>query len=353
MIEDAVIERLNIVLESSRTLTLAEKGGNEVLIITHPNFRFYSTMNPGDDYGKSELNPALRSRFSEICVSGLNSDEDIILIITEMLPNLNNIDEIKSEEIATLMVEYMKWMNQESLTNTMIGIKVSICEVLSWAKFLVNWNCMNTLDVYVAFVHGVQMLILDDLGIGLPLSRIQVLKLKSLGLEKVLSMCPRKYQLLVEKTIIHPNSLANDNNNNNNNNESENSNKTSNEVLINSNTFSIGSFSFPTGKFLQQHFHSIQSNPYIIQAQSTLSNFQRVLRAMKLSRPILLEGPPGVGKISLISNLARLTVHKLVRINLSEHSEISNLIGVIYLLQIQFWVMKMLEQNLNGVMEYF
>ena len=56
---------------------------------------------------------------------------------------------------------------------------------------------MNTLDVYVAFVHGVQMLILDGLGIGLPLSRIQVLKLKSLGLEKVLSMRPRKYQLFI------------------------------------------------------------------------------------------------------------------------------------------------------------
>ena len=53
-----------------------------------------------------------------------------------MLPNLNNIDEIKSEEIATLMVKYMKWMNQESLTNTMIDIKVSVCEVLAWKNFL-------------------------------------------------------------------------------------------------------------------------------------------------------------------------------------------------------------------------
>ena len=48
---------------------------------------------------------------------------------------------------------------------------------------------------------------------------------------------------------------------------------------------------------------------------------------MQLPRPILLEGPPGVGKTSIISNLAAQSGHKLVRINLSEHSEISDLLG--------------------------
>ena len=53
--EDAVLERLNSVLEPARTLVLAEKGGgitgdnanegNE--IIAHKNFRLFATMNPG------------------------------------------------------------------------------------------------------------------------------------------------------------------------------------------------------------------------------------------------------------------------------------------------------------------
>ena len=46
--EDAVVERLNSVLESGREITLAEKGGcvNEK-IVAHPNFRVLATMNPG------------------------------------------------------------------------------------------------------------------------------------------------------------------------------------------------------------------------------------------------------------------------------------------------------------------
>ena len=45
----AVIERLNSVLESGRTLTLLEAEGGEESqrIVAHPNFRFVATMNPG------------------------------------------------------------------------------------------------------------------------------------------------------------------------------------------------------------------------------------------------------------------------------------------------------------------
>jgi midasin len=44
----------------------------------------------------------------------------------------------------------------------------------------------------------------------------------------------------------------------------------------------------------------------------------KLLRAFSLSKPILIEGPPGVGKTALVENLARETGKVLVRVNLSE-----------------------------------
>ena len=70
--DDSVLERLNSVLERERTLFLAEKGtiengseGGAVAEVLKPTkgFQFIGTMNPGGDYGKKELSPALRNRY--------------------------------------------------------------------------------------------------------------------------------------------------------------------------------------------------------------------------------------------------------------------------------------------------
>ena len=53
--------------------SLAEKGGSDLEKVTaHSNFFVIATMNPGGDYGKKELSPALRNRFTEIWVSPVN-----------------------------------------------------------------------------------------------------------------------------------------------------------------------------------------------------------------------------------------------------------------------------------------
>jgi midasin len=82
--DDSVLERLNSVLEPARTLTLAEKGGSDLeslAIVAAEGFEVVATMNPGGDYGKKELSPALRNRFSEIWVPPVSDRSDLLQIL--------------------------------------------------------------------------------------------------------------------------------------------------------------------------------------------------------------------------------------------------------------------------------
>lgn len=57
---------------------------------------------------------------------------------------------------------------------------------------------------------------------------------------------------------------------------------------------------------------------FSFRAPTVADNTLRVLRALQLERPILLEGSPGVGKTALVMTLARATGNALYRINLSD-----------------------------------
>jgi midasin len=66
---------------------------------------------------------------------------------------------------------------------------------------------------------------------------------------------------------------------------------------------------------------------YNLSAPTTKLNTLRVFRALQITKPILLEGSPGVGKTSLVCKLASLTGNKLIRINLSEQTDLMDLFG--------------------------
>lgn len=84
--EDAVLERLNSVLEPSRTVTLAERGGGGAeVVVAHPDFRLLATMNPGTDHGKKELSPALSNRFTSVWVPSVRDASELRDIISSRL----------------------------------------------------------------------------------------------------------------------------------------------------------------------------------------------------------------------------------------------------------------------------
>ena len=73
-------------LESGRSLTLAEKAGaGAEEIVAASGFRLVATMNPGGDYGKRELSPALFNRFTSIWVPSSSDPEEMQAILRSVM----------------------------------------------------------------------------------------------------------------------------------------------------------------------------------------------------------------------------------------------------------------------------
>ena len=307
--EDAVLERLNSVLEPSRTITLAEKGGDDADTVTAvDNFGVFATMNPGGDFGKKELSPALRNRFTEIWVPDISDEKELLTIIrTRLKPNAST--SIKFDEI---ILKFVKWFNSgagDESTNSLASryLSLTLRDILSWAKFISVAVEKMEINPWASYVHGACLVLLDGLGLGSGLSKSSVKTIKEQSFVYLLGQIP---------VTEHDNIRG----------QLDDSKLWRHAVNVGENLFQIGDFSISLGK----HYDVLGSNlksKYAFTAPTTSKNLLSVVRALQLDKAILLEGSPGVGKTSLISMLARATGHNLVRINLSEQSDISDLLG--------------------------
>ena len=282
--EDAVLERLNSVLETGRQITLIEKPGEEELlpIKAADSFQFFATMNPGGDYGKKELSPALRNRFSEIWVPQISDTADLITIVEKKMQNLEN-----SHEWAQKLVDFLDWFALK-LNRPRESI-ISIRDVLGWASFIESCK----IDSTIAFYHGGCMVFADGIGVN-PLFGLQK------DSQQLAGECRKKLADLSKASLESIQSRT---------------------IVLTLEKFGVEPFYIPVGSEPKSssrfHFH----------APTTAENTFRVLRALQLSKPILLEGSPGAGKTSLISSIAAESSHHLVRINLSEQTDLMDLFG--------------------------
>lgn len=77
---------MHSVLEPGRTLTLAERGGEGAEVIPAADgFLLLATMNPGGDFGKKELSPALSNRFTQVWVPALEDEAELQAILESRL----------------------------------------------------------------------------------------------------------------------------------------------------------------------------------------------------------------------------------------------------------------------------
>ncbi|CAM9144839.1 unnamed protein product, partial [Ectocarpus sp. 8 AP-2014] len=197
--EDAVLERLNSVLEPGRSITLAEKGGEGAVggqgaaetVVAAPGFRVMATMNPGGDFGKRELSPALRSRFTEVWVPALSEREDMEGVVQKAFRfgNKNSTASTDLTSMAGPMLDFAWWFNSTASSSLGggNGLSLSVRDLLSWAGFITSSVTSSSLDSrssepglrpWEAYVHGAALILLDGMGLGAGLSPSSVVRLR-------------------------------------------------------------------------------------------------------------------------------------------------------------------------------
>ena len=285
--DDAVLERLNSVLESSRSLLLAEKGGTDTMITAHSDFQFLATMNPGGDYGKKELSPALRNRFTEIWVSELNDEEDILNIVNSKLVN-------SLQKLARPIVSFARWFDRYCGENKAAP---SLRQILALADFLNLRQGVDT-NTGISIVHGAAMVYIDGIGADpaakLYLTNDDISKRRTACLDRLSDLFS-----IPARNIYYARC----------------------EISIQRNILCVGPFTIVGNN------NTAQSVNFNLEAPTTIRNTLRVVRGLQIPKPILVEGSPGVGKTSLIEAIARILGIPLTRINLSEQTDLMDLFG--------------------------
>lgn len=288
--DDSVLERLNSVLEPERSLLLAEKGSSDSLITALDGFQFFATMNPGGDYGKKELSPALRNRFTEIWVPSMDDFQDVKMIVNS---RLNQDLRLFTDTI----VDFSEWFAKKLGNGDAKSGVISLRDILGWVEFM-NKSTTATKDFNALLLHGALMIFIDTLGTN----NTAYLAENEKVLRSLKNECVSKLSKLLSLDLSTLYSQKFD-------------------ITITNERLSIGIFDLSINK------QNATIPSFNLDAPTTSSNLMRVVRAMQVHRPILLEGSPGVGKTSLISALADLTGNKLTRINLSEQTDLVDLFG--------------------------
>ncbi|XP_061400556.1 midasin [Musca vetustissima] len=311
--EDSVLERLNSVLEPERTVLLAEKGGltksssdteivSEFLVKAKEGFQFLATMNPGGDFGKKELSPALRNRFAEIWCQPSDSREDLIQIASNCILNEQkelNLDKNEVVKIASFIVEVVLYIK-----DVIEKFKYSVRDILAMANYLVR---NKSLSFPEKAVFGLETIFLDALEM---LTNDSMDKVENLRMQ-ILEYAIRQANVILKEKF----SLG----------ELKEKKGTSVEYTQD-NRFGIKPFFIETNLKHQGEVVT-KGQDFLFDAPTTKQNLFRLLSALSLQKPILLEGPPGVGKTSIVENVARAIGYNIVRINLCEHTDLADLFG--------------------------
>eukprot|EP00871_Galdieria_phlegrea_P001660 jgi/Galph1/2495/GphlegSOOS_G1150.1 len=301
MASDAVIERLNSVLEPERTLTEygsvtedANDSQSHYVLKAKKGFRFVAAMNPAGDYGKKECSLAFRNRLTEIWVPPIQPVKEYTAFIQHIWSHrdtsLQILIEPMNEMIQTVLtsLETLAPFERQTLQSMFTWR-----DIHSWTQFI-ECSLIYTKHPFASYAHGFDLILLDAVQVG------------SSSLSSSLESLLSRWRAVL-KTQCQNHMTSED----------------MNQLYIHG----ISDQSIPLWEE-ESCYHLSSTINLSLETDTIRRNAFRIVRGMILKKPILLQGPPGIGKTSIIEALAFICGQELIRVNLSEHTEMADLLGM-------------------------
>ena len=137
-----------------------------------------------------------------------------------------------------------------------------------------------------AFAHGACLVLLDGLGLGMGLVQEAIDHVRAAAARVIVSLAPPAHRAAVEAVLAltgpAPSAMQ----------LSDHSRNNSRDMDYPSGLFGLSPFFISRGRIALQ-----PAAAFALGASTTRSNLLRVLRALQLKRPVLLEGSPGVERL--------------------------------------------------------
>lgn len=234
----------------------------------------------------------------QVWVSDVDDRSDIHKLVRAYLPPSPPFD-----GIAAKIVDFWAWYGvRQALGKSSLSMR----DLLAWCEFVSE--LAESIGPLPAFLHGAFAVVIDGQGLGRGLNAADMKDACKAYLRDtipselvpVMQLAACSAATMLPPISVEP-SLA--------------------EMPA---KWGIAPFTVCTGSLFNSH---AAAPAYHLAAPTTSRNCFRVLRAMQLPKPILLEGSPGVGKTSIITAIAAASGHELVRINLSDETEMLDLLG--------------------------
>ena len=272
-------------------------------------------MNPGGDFGKKELSPALRNRFTEVWVPSVSAKSELLQLLNSRLSVAARATE--EWDMAEAMLDFVEWLGQPGGGGISGGSVPSLRDLTAWVDF-VNATIAE-LAPPVAFVHGACLVFVDAIGLQVSAASAERRSRRSRCLSHLQSLLDPSAAFTAAALHISedtapefpPNAVP----------QPELVPGAAGSGASPSGRFGLTPFFVPLGEATPSNAH------FSLRAPTTRANAFRMLRAMQLRKPVLLEGSPGVGKTSLVVALGAACGRTVVRINLSEQSDLMELLG--------------------------